>query len=183
MWPRQPASRPRRARRSQFIIQTRSTKGLRRRPKSEPRQEVVPRGPRNLRESEARAAFTRRRRRSGSFHWMRIGEPKEVAGTTTKTVTEQSDVRTHRRAREATIAHNDPPVTALLRQAGNRATRIALGARVPVLQRKCACGGGNGSPCECDEEKARESIRIQPKLLPSEPGDAYEQEADRVAEA
>jgi Domain of unknown function (DUF4157) len=44
----------------------------------------------------------------------------------------------------------------------------------PVLQRQCACGGGCPS---CKDE-----LGIQTKLKISEPGDMYEQEADRVAD-
>ncbi|HBB32822.1 MAG TPA: hypothetical protein DDZ80_01600 [Cyanobacteria bacterium UBA8803] len=44
---------------------------------------------------------------------------------------------------------------------------------MPLLQRQCACGGG----CpRCQDE-----LGIQTKLKISEPGDKYEQEADRVA--
>jgi hypothetical protein len=45
---------------------------------------------------------------------------------------------------------------------------------MPVLQRKCACGGG------CP--RCKEELGIQTKLKISEPGDKYEQEADRVAD-
>jgi Domain of unknown function (DUF4157) len=49
-----------------------------------------------------------------------------------------------------------------------------LSTGMPLLQRKCACGGG----CpRCQEE-----LGIQAKLKISEPGDKYEQEADRVAD-
>jgi hypothetical protein len=45
---------------------------------------------------------------------------------------------------------------------------------MPLLQRKCACGGG----CpRCQDE-----LGIQTKLKISEPGDKYEQEADRMAD-
>lgn len=53
-----------------------------------------------------------------------------------------------------------------------------------VLQRKCACGThtmGGGQCAEC--QKTHVSGKpLQTKLAISEPGDAYEQEADRVAE-
>jgi hypothetical protein len=48
-----------------------------------------------------------------------------------------------------------------------------LSAGTPLLQRKCACGG---SCPRCQD------ALLQPKLTLSEPGDRYEQEADRVAE-
>ena len=44
----------------------------------------------------------------------------------------------------------------------------------PLLQRQCACGGGCPS---CQEQSL-----LQTKLKIGEPGDQYEQEADRVAE-
>src|SRR4028119_1346818 len=49
-----------------------------------------------------------------------------------------------------------------------------LSTGMPLLQRKCACGGG----CpRCQGE-----LGIQTKLKISEPGDKYEQEADRIAD-
>lgn len=52
-----------------------------------------------------------------------------------------------------------------------------------VLQRKCACGGSAGLSGECEGCKTNKLLGkpIQKKLAISEPGDAYEQEADRVA--
>ena len=52
----------------------------------------------------------------------------------------------------------------------------------PRLQRKCACGGTPGPSGECAECK-RKRLSLQPKLAVNQPGDEYEQEADRVAEA
>lgn len=53
-----------------------------------------------------------------------------------------------------------------------------------VLQRKCACGGSAGLSGECEECKTNKLLGkpLQKKLAISEPGDEYEQEADRVAE-
>jgi len=48
----------------------------------------------------------------------------------------------------------------------------------PRIQRACACGGTCGN-CSDKEDELR---RIQTKLTISQPGDIYEQEADRVAE-
>ncbi|HAX86468.1 MAG TPA: hypothetical protein DCY91_09400 [Cyanobacteria bacterium UBA11370] len=49
-----------------------------------------------------------------------------------------------------------------------------LSTGMPLLQRQCACGGG----CpRCQDE-----LGIQTKLKISEPGDHYEQEADRIAD-
>jgi hypothetical protein len=53
-----------------------------------------------------------------------------------------------------------------------------------VLQRKCACGGSSGltgSCAECENKKLR-GKPLRAKLRINEPGDAYEQEADRVAQ-
>jgi outer membrane protein OmpA-like peptidoglycan-associated protein len=51
-----------------------------------------------------------------------------------------------------------------------------------VLQRKCACGGTSpGSSGECEECSKKNITGLQTKLRISEPGDVYEQEADRVA--
>jgi hypothetical protein len=50
-----------------------------------------------------------------------------------------------------------------------------------TLQRKCACGGTPGPTGECAECK-RKRLGLQPKLAVNQPGDRYEQEADRVAE-
>ncbi|HBB32823.1 MAG TPA: hypothetical protein DDZ80_01605 [Cyanobacteria bacterium UBA8803] len=49
-----------------------------------------------------------------------------------------------------------------------------LSTGMPLLQRQCACGGG----CPHCQEK----LGIQTKLKISEPGDQYEQEADRLAD-
>ncbi len=59
--------------------------------------------------------------------------------------------------------------------------RLAAGG---MLQRKCACGvsaGLTGSCSDCDKKKLL-GKSLQHKLAISEPGDVYEQEADRVAE-
>jgi hypothetical protein len=44
----------------------------------------------------------------------------------------------------------------------------------PLLQRQCACGGG------CP--RCKDDLTLQTKLKISEPGDQYEQEADRIAD-
>ncbi len=48
-------------------------------------------------------------------------------------------------------------------------------SRMPLLQRQCACGGTCAS---CRDE----ATKLQTKLTIDEPGDEYEQEADRVAD-
>jgi hypothetical protein len=51
-----------------------------------------------------------------------------------------------------------------------------------ILQRKCACGAAAAAPtgecAECNEKKPR----LQTKLRINEPGDAYGQKADRIAD-
>ncbi|CAI4033593.1 hypothetical protein DNFV4_04034 [Nitrospira tepida] len=56
--------------------------------------------------------------------------------------------------------------------------------RAGLLQRRCSCGGaaGFGGACEACQEKKVPLEPVQAKLRINEPGDAYEQEADRVAE-
>lgn len=54
-----------------------------------------------------------------------------------------------------------------------------------LLQRKCACGGAAGMTGECEgcRKKKLAGGALQKKLTVNEPGDKYEQEADRVADA
>ena len=67
-----------------------------------------------------------------------------------------------------------------------------------MLQRKCACGGSSETEGECDECKAKHEGTlqrqaanptvspaagvIQTKLAINQPGDEYEQEADRISD-
>ena len=53
-----------------------------------------------------------------------------------------------------------------------------------LLQRKCACGGSSGLTGSCSECEKKKLLGqpLQKKLRINEPGDEYEQEADRVAE-
>ena len=51
---------------------------------------------------------------------------------------------------------------------------------MPLLQRKCACGGGCPR-CQAEQD-LEEALPIQTKVKISQPGDKYEQEADRIAE-
>ena len=53
-----------------------------------------------------------------------------------------------------------------------------------VLQRQCACGGSGGFSGACPDCRRKKLLGkpLQAKLRISEPGDHYEQEADRVAE-
>jgi Domain of unknown function (DUF4157) len=51
-----------------------------------------------------------------------------------------------------------------------------------ILQRKCACGGAAGMSGECEECSKKKRFGLQTKLKVNEPGDIYEQEADRIAD-
>lgn len=54
----------------------------------------------------------------------------------------------------------------------------------PLLQRACACGGAAGVSGECEECNTKKLLGkpLQRKLAVSQPGDEFEEEADRVAE-
>lgn len=57
---------------------------------------------------------------------------------------------------------------------------VSLSGR--LLQRKCACGGSSGLSGECEECRKKKMQGIQTKLAIGEPGDAYEREANRIAD-
>ena len=57
-----------------------------------------------------------------------------------------------------------------------------LTARSGLLQRKCACGGTPGPTGECEECSRQKRSGLQTKLNVNEPGDIYEEEADRIAD-
>ncbi len=74
-------------------------------------------------------------------------------------------------------------------EARPKAASIPVQAR--LLQRTCACGGSPGVDGECAECRSKRLASgrsstnmstIQPKLTVNQPGDSYEQEADRLAE-
>lgn len=52
----------------------------------------------------------------------------------------------------------------------------------PVLQRKCACGNHTLAGGECEVCGKKKRLGLQTKLKVNEPGDTYEQEADRIAD-
>lgn len=52
----------------------------------------------------------------------------------------------------------------------------------PALQRACGCGASAGVSGECPQCSASEKLGVQPKLTISQPGDRYEEEADRIAD-
>ena len=64
---------------------------------------------------------------------------------------------------------------------GTIAETQAAGAN-RILQRKCTCGGEAAGPTGECEECSRKKPGLQTKLRVNEPGDVYEQEADRVAD-
>ncbi len=80
-------------------------------------------------------------------------------------------------------------VLALQRSAGNQASNHLLGRGFKtspsidgLLRRKCACGNqtrAGGKREECDK---KQRLGLQAKLTVNEPGDIYEQEADRIAD-
>ena len=51
-----------------------------------------------------------------------------------------------------------------------------------ILQRKCACGRGAGMSGECEECAKKRRSGLRTKLKVNQPGDIYEQEADRMAD-
>jgi uncharacterized protein DUF4157 len=51
-----------------------------------------------------------------------------------------------------------------------------------IVQRKCACGGAAGMSGECEKCSKKQRLGLQTKLKVNEPGDIYEQEADRIAD-
>ncbi len=73
-------------------------------------------------------------------------------------------------------------------QAAKATPKPALGsAPVNLLQRQCACGGNPGPSGECVEcrkkRMAGRKDRLQAKLAVNQPGDRWEQEAERMAES
>ena len=80
-------------------------------------------------------------------------------------------------------------VLALQRKAGNHAVNHSLGQGLRtlsstsgLLQRKCACGNNTMAGGECEECGKKQRLGLQTKLKVNEPGDVYEQEADRIAD-
>ena len=66
------------------------------------------------------------------------------------------------------------------RQQASAFSPVATG----LLQRKCACGNHTTAGGECEAcRRKRQSAGLQAKLAVNEPGDAFEQEADRLAAA
>ncbi|MEA3207802.1 MAG: hypothetical protein QOE70_859 [Chthoniobacter sp.] len=61
------------------------------------------------------------------------------------------------------------------------AQRASRSLSRPMLQRKCACGGSLGPSGECEACK-KKRLGLQTKLEVNQPGDRFEQEADRIAD-
>jgi Domain of unknown function (DUF4157) len=79
--------------------------------------------------------------------------------------------------------HGNPPV--LQTQDFGRPLAPAVPLRPGqsgIPQRKCACGSSAGMSGECAECSKKKRVGLQTKLQISEPGDSYEQEADRIAD-
>lgn len=80
-------------------------------------------------------------------------------------------------------------ILALKRSAGNQAVSHLLGQGLRtspstsgLLQRKCACGNNAMAGGGCEECGKKQRLGLQTKLKVNEPGDIYEQEADRIAD-
>jgi Cell Wall Hydrolase len=58
----------------------------------------------------------------------------------------------------------------------------SINSRQGVLQRKCACGNSAESSGSCAECQSKQEGILQTQLQIGEPGNRYEQEADRVAD-
>ena len=83
--------------------------------------------------------------------------------------------------REAVLAETKAD-TAFSPDPSIRASRFAPSPS-GSLQRKCACGGSAPQGGECEECKRKRGLEVQTKLSVNAPGDEFEQEADRMAEA
>jgi len=70
-------------------------------------------------------------------------------------------------------------------EAGSAVPVASLPVRSGTLQRKCACGGMAGPTGKCAVCRGRHLLggTLQTQLRIGQPGDRYEQEADRVADA
>jgi Domain of unknown function (DUF4157) len=63
------------------------------------------------------------------------------------------------------------------------APSVSFGSkRGGILQRKCACGSAGGMSGNCKACNEKQRLGLQAKLMVNEPGDRYEQEADRIAD-
>jgi Domain of unknown function (DUF4157)/Xanthomonas XOO_2897-like deaminase len=67
------------------------------------------------------------------------------------------------------------PILQLQRAIGNQGVQR-------FIRRKCSCGGTPGPTGECEECSKKNRLGLQTSLKVNEPGDIYEQEADRIAD-
>ena len=99
---------------------------------------------------------------------------------------EQAEKRPAEVGRQAVPTSSHGAVLALQRSAGNHAVNHLLGRGLStstgvVLQRECA-GNRTMASGECGECSEKKRSGLQTKLEVNEPGDIYEQEADRIAD-
>jgi hypothetical protein len=81
----------------------------------------------------------------------------------------------------AKVAKTNAAQTVGAASEGHRLDRAP--ALAPLLQRKCACNSSTDGGQDCDECQSQGSARLQAKRRACLPTDAFEQEADRAAEA
>ena len=72
----------------------------------------------------------------------------------------------------------NPQIANQTQQKSQTATPVSSG----LLQRACACGNHTMAGGECAECGKKKGLGLQTKLKVNEPGDIYEQEADRIAD-
>lgn len=107
----------------------------------------------------------------------------EASPKTVEHLSEQEQTNNLLRSRQSHPMQQRENLAAMQNAYGNQAL-LRMKGRSPsinptqgtILQRKCACGG------TCTECQTKQGRSLQTKLSISEPGDRYEQEADRVAE-
>jgi hypothetical protein len=81
---------------------------------------------------------------------------------------------------QAKLTVNTPGDT--YEQEADRVAEQVMRVSEPRLQRACACGSQTTAGGECGECGKKNRVGLQTKRKVSEPGDVYEQEADRVAD-
>ncbi len=82
---------------------------------------------------------------------------------------------------QAKLASN-PPGDPYEQEADRAAEQVVGTTGTAIIQRKCACGGAPGVSGECEECSKQKRLGFQTELKVNEPGDIYEQEADRIAD-
>lgn len=84
------------------------------------------------------------------------------------------------RAIQTKLATNQPEDE--YEQESDRVSDQVMRLPEPQIQRACACGNHTMAGAECEECSKKKRLGLQTKLKVNEPGDSYEQEADRLAE-